>query len=151
MIYTFQWKRTVRELEVLAGPQGEVICPVLRRELRPRRKRNRQPVVRELPLFMGYVAVRLSPGLIWPVLLQSRGVVGVLRVGEAPLLAKRESLRGMLQRSGITDSWEGAKVEFLEGPFRGRSGTFRDGRVEIEVFGRRVRAAVSTYSLMRLG
>ncbi len=127
----------------------EVLAPVERRMMRPRRKSSKkEPTFRSFPLFFEYMAVRWS-GIeaLWHCLYEEDAIwLVLLGDNELPLLVDRKSLGGMNSQT-LERSWEGLSVEILSGPMKGQVGRFESGKVIVNLFGREISAQVGAFNL----
>lgn len=125
-----------KELKVLFGGDPLVVAPTMRKIVRPRRKSSsRKPIFRYIPLFYEYAAVEVnSIGPRWEEIFRANCIWYVLLDGDKPKFVEPDKLLGMLS-SDREFSWEGKKVIFNSGPFKGYSGEYRSGKVWVNVLG----------------
>jgi len=131
----------------LAG--AEVLAPVERRMMRPRRKSSKkESAFRDFPLFFEYIAVRWTGiELLWQCLYEDDDIWFVLMgSNELPIFIDRKSLGGMNGQT-VENSWEGLAVEILGGPMKGHVGRFESGKVVVNLFGRELHAHVGPFNL----
>gem|GEM_PF-6135183 len=106
--------------------------------IRPRRKSSkREAFFIEVPLFYEYVAVNFEHlKEKWKWLVDLEIIWFVLIDGDQnPKLIERQNLMGFLSEVKNA-SWEGANVEFIRGPLKGKQGIFEGGRVSLGVWGK---------------
>jgi transcription antitermination factor NusG len=124
----------------------EIFAPVEKRMIRPRRKRSREPVYVQRPLFFQYVAIGWIDA--WAHLKRLRGVWDLLSCPETqePRVTTRKHLQGMLELEK-TRSWDGQMIEILSGPFSGRTAIYQGGKIEVGLLGRSIMASVDPYHI----
>ena len=129
-------------------PGIEVVAPVERKMLRPRRKTSKEPLFRNTPLFLEYGAISWAAiAHDWQALWKTKDVWHVFcnEAGD-PHLLRRDQLAGMNRCDSVTD-WEGKDVEFLHGPMKGRTGKYKAGVVEVTFFNQPVLIAVGAFDV----
>jgi transcription antitermination factor NusG len=126
-------------------PECEVVAPVERRMIRPRRKSsNGEGFWIERPLFFEYVAVKIVGE--WQAMKAFDWFGFLMMNDDQPVSVPRQALEGMLVQSKER-SWEGAEVEVVSGAMKGQRGIYSKGRVSFDMLGRRVKARVSVFEL----
>lgn len=125
-------------------PSIEIIAPMEKRLVRPRRKSSKQPFWIERPLFMEYAAITFQDD--WERLFSLRWIRFVLGSDERPSVLHRHELMGMITKAKQR-SWEGELVEIITGPLKGAIGIYERGHVKVNMFGGEVRAKVRPYDI----
>lgn len=118
--------------------------------VRPRRKSSKRKAhYVERPIFYEYMALRWDcVAASWHRSFSMKHVWFLLMsCNSAPLLFRRDQLGG-LNTGDIEQSWEGATVEFLRGPMKGKTGVYRGGSVEVDLLGRKINSRVNVFDLM---
>lgn len=148
------WREVIEDLRKFVGVDGEVVCPVRTEQRHPKHRKSKKLVEVVKPLLEGYVLVRCGVEADWRGLGAVRGCSGALKAkgadAECPLRVKAREVRAMRTVEIDPALWEGAAVQFVEGPMAGHVGRWLNGGVELEVFGRTTRFAVHPISLRRV-
>jgi hypothetical protein len=85
-------------------------------------------------------------GVRWESVFEAEFIWYVLMDGDSPKFIKPEHLLGMLS-SDKEFSWEGKKVIFNSGPFKGVVGEYRSGKVWFDVLGKSTPVKANPFSL----
>lgn len=136
-------RQAFHELES-TWPNIEIIAPMEKRMVRPRRKSRKEPFWIERPLFMEYAAITFQDD--WERLFAMKWIRFVLGPDGRPSVLHRHELRGMITKAKQR-SWEGELVEIITGPLKGTIGIYERGHVKVNMFGGEVRAKVQPYDI----
>lgn len=127
-------------------PGIEIIAPVEKRMIRPRRKSSKkQQLWIERPIFMEYVAI--SSMVDWGRLFEKDWLLFILEGECGPIVITREKLDGMLTKCKEI-SWEGSLVKIISGPFTGQCGIYENGYVNVNILNREVKAKLNVFDLL---
>jgi hypothetical protein len=141
------WESALSNLEAFCGPGGDVICPVAIKSIKPRHRKSATFVETRIPLLLGYVFFRCSADADWRHALLLHGVQAVLRSGEVPVTVPPHVVAGLAPAGVVPLGWEGRTVEFVDGPLTGYWGTFLNGKVSVDFFGRQTLVGAHPVSL----
>lgn len=145
-----QWRLTLARLKVACG-EGEVLCPLIRKEtVRPRRRHGREIIVTEKQMFLGYIAASIPDIKNWYRLAMIPGVSGILCADERPIMIGRDKLRGMLAEDDDLANYEGKLVRIIGGYCEGMVGMYERGSVNVQVCGQNKLLRIHTNQIVRI-
>jgi transcription antitermination factor NusG len=143
------WPETIERLRELAVG-GEVLCPVEKVRIIPKRSRTRKEIEIIQPMFLGYAMIELVEGMQWARVFEDAGVYDVLCVGGSLLTVTEDELGGFKMGTvKLHDLMNGCTVEFVSGPFHGHRGLYKDGKVCVKLLGVETWIDAFRYSILR--